>query len=71
MKGVSKTIENEAKDQKRGLPGMLLDILSATLLENVLTGKGAIATSQGQSIIRAGEVTFRAGEGTIRAGKDF
>ena len=64
IKGVSKTIKNEAKEQKRGFLGMLLGPLGTSLLGNLLTGKGAIAASQGQS-------TTRAGEGTIRAGQDF
>ena len=53
IKGVSKTIKNEAKEQ---FLGMLFDISSASLLGNLLTGKGAVragkravATSQGQS----------------------
>ena len=50
---------------------MLLGTLCASLLENLLTGKGVIATSQGQGTIRAGEGTFKAGEGTVRAGQDF
>ena len=41
---------------------MLFGTLSATLLENLLPGKG---------IIRAGESTIRAGEGTIGASQDF
>ena len=64
IKGVSETIKNEAREQKGGFIGMLLDILGASLLENLLTGKGVIATSQGQG-------TIRAGEGTVRAGQDF
>ena len=47
IKGISKAIKNEAKEQKGGLLGMLLSTLSASLLRNLLTGKGAIATSQG------------------------
>ena len=50
---------------------MQLGTLGASLLENLLTGKGAIATSQGQGTIRAGEGTFKADEGTVRAGQDF
>ena len=50
---------------------MLLGTLGASLLGNLLIGKGAIATTQGRGIIRAGEDTFRADEGTVRAGKDF
>ena len=44
---------------------MLLVTLGASLLGNLLTGKGAIATSQGRGTIRVGEGTFKAGEGTI------
>ena len=50
---------------------MLLGTLGASLLENLLTGKGAIATTQGRGTIRAFEGTVRAGAGTIRAGQDF
>ena len=64
IKGVSETIKNEAREQKGGFIGMLLDILGASLLGTLLTGKGVIATSQGQG-------TIRAGEGTVRAGQDF
>ena len=42
---------------------MLLASLSTSLLENILTGKGAIATSQGRVVNRAGERTVRAGYG--------
>ena len=62
IKGVSETIKNEAKEQKRGIFRMLLSTLDASLLGNLLVG---------ESRIRAGEDTFRAGEGTIRAGQDF
>ena len=55
IKRISKKIKNEAKEQKGGFLGMLLDTLGASLLENLLTGKG----------------TIRAGEATIRAGQDF
>ena len=34
---------------------MLLGTLGASLLANVLTGKGVIATSQGRAIYRAGK----------------
>ena len=39
IKGVSKTIKNEAKEQKGGFLGMLLGTLRANLLRNLLTGK--------------------------------
>ena len=50
IKGISEKIQNEAKKQKGGFPGMLLGTLGASLLGNILTGKGV----------------NRAGDGTIR-----
>ena len=37
--GVSKTIQNEAKDERRGFLSILLGTLGASLLENILGGK--------------------------------
>ena len=58
LKGVTKTIENETKEQKRGFLSMLLGTLSATLLGNVLTGKGIVRAGYGNNkekgIVRAG-----------------
>ena len=62
IKGFSKTIKNESKQQKRGFLEMLLATLGASLLGNLLTVKATI---------RADEGTFRAAKGTIRAGQDF
>ena len=42
LKGVSKTIENEIKEQRGGFLSMLLGTLGASLLGNLLTGKGII-----------------------------
>ena len=42
IKGVSETIKNEAKEQTGGFLGMLLGTLGATLLRDLLTGKGTI-----------------------------
>ena len=39
LKGVTKTIKNETKEQKGGFLSMLLDTLGASLLGNLLTGK--------------------------------
>ena len=55
IKCVSETIKNEAKEQKGVFLGMLLSTLGASLLGNLLTGKG----------------TIRADEGTIRGRKKF
>ena len=46
IKGVSKTIKNEAKVQKRGFLSMLLDTLSAILLGNLLKGKGTVRAGE-------------------------
>ena len=53
IKDVSKKIKNEAKEQ--GFLSMLLGSLGASLLGNLLAGKGAIVTRQGRGIIRAGQ----------------
>ena len=63
-KDVSETIKNEAKEQKCGFLGMLLDTLGASLLGNLLTGKGVKVKVPGRGIIRASK-------GTDRAGQDF
>ena len=42
LKGVSETIENEAKEQKSGFLSMLLATLGASLLGNILARKGII-----------------------------
>ena len=45
IKGVSETIKNEGKEQKGGFLGTLLGSLGASLLGDLLTDKGTIATS--------------------------
>ena len=45
IKDFNETIKNEAKEQKGRYIGMLLGTLGASLLGNLLTEKGAIATS--------------------------
>ena len=52
IKGVSETIKNGEKEQKGGFLRMFLGTLAASLLGNLLPGKG----------------TIRSDEGTIRAG---
>ena len=56
LKGVTKTIENETKEQRGGFLSMLLGTLGASLLGNLLTGKG---------MMRAGEGIVRAGQGSV------
>ena len=48
---------------------MLLGTLSASLLGNVLTGKGI--NKKGKGIKRAGEGIVRADEGIVRAGEGY
>ena len=54
-KGVSETIENEAKKRKGGFLGMLLNKLGASLLGSTLVDKGGI----------------RAGRRTTRVDQEF
>ena len=63
LKGVSETIQHEAKEQRGEFVSMLLGTLGASLLGDILS-KGL--SSKG--VIRAGEGIIRADEGTIRAG---
>ena len=59
LKGVSETIQHEAKEQRGGFLSMLLGTLGAFLLRDVLS-KGL----SGKGVIRAGEGTIRAGYGS-------
>ena len=63
LKGVSKTIENETKEQRGGFLSMLLGTLGASLLGNLLTGGKGIMRA-GDGIVRAGDRIVRAGEGS-------
>ena len=58
LKGVNKTIKNEAKEQKGGFLSMLLGTLGASLLGNILAGKGIVragsGNKKGKGIVRAG-----------------
>ena len=66
---VTETVQNEVKEQKGRFISMLLGTLVASLLGNLLWGKGAIATSQRRAIYRAGKGKGinRAGERIVRA----
>ena len=55
VQGTTETTKSEVKEQKGGFLSLLLGTLGASLLGNLLSGKGVI----------------RAGEGIIRAGQDF
>ena len=50
---VTQVIENEAKEQRGGFLGMLLGTLSASLLENMLTGKSlSVQEKEQQQLVR-------------------
>ena len=57
LKGVTKTIKNETKEQKGGFLSMLLGTLGASLLGNILAGKGIVragsGSKKGKGIVRA------------------
>ena len=57
LKGVTETVQNKAKEQKRGFLSMLLGTLGVRLLGNILTGP---------RINRAGEGIVRDGYGNSK-----
>ena len=58
LKGVTKTIKNETKELKGGFLSMLSGTLRASLLGNLLSGKGVVRAGyrnkQEKGIVRAG-----------------
>ena len=58
MKGVTKTVKNETKEQKEGFLSLSLGTLVTSLLVNLLTGKGieraGSGNNKGKGIVRAG-----------------
>ena len=58
LKGVTKTIKNETKEQKGGFLSMLLRALGASLFGNFLAGEGIVragsGNKKGKGIVRAG-----------------
>ena len=48
LKGVTKTIKNETKEQKGGFLSMLFGTLGASLLGNLLAGKGIVRAGTGR-----------------------
>ena len=62
VKGVSKTIDNEAKERSGGFLSKLLSTLCARLLGNMFVGK---------RVIRTGEGVIRLGTGTVGARQEF
>ena len=57
LKGFSETVQNEAKEQKGGFLSMYLSTLGASLLGNMLAGKGITRAGygfKGKGILKAG-----------------
>ena len=54
VKRVTKTDQNEVKDQNGGFLSMLLGTLVANLLGNLLTRKGIHRAGEGKEVLRAG-----------------
>ena len=59
-KGVTNTIKNETKEQKSGFLSMFLGTLGASLLGNLLVGKGIARVGSGNP--------SKKGKGIVRAG---
>ena len=53
LKAVTKTIKIETKEQNRGFVSILLGTFGASLLANLLAGKGVVRAGSGKGIVRA------------------
>ena len=82
LKGVTETVQNEVKEQKWGFLSMLLGTLGASLLENILTGRGINRAVKGWGWGKNRSVEFaiatrqswgivRAGYGSLSSKMDF
>ena len=60
LKGFTKTIKDETKEQKGGFLSMLLGTLGASLLGNLLSGKGIARVGSGNP--------SKKGKGTVSVG---
>ena len=60
LKGATKTLKDETKEQKEEFLSILLGTLGATLLGNLLSGKGIVRAGSGKN---KGKGIFRAGSG--------
>ena len=53
LKGVTETVQNEVKEQKGGFLSILLGTLGASLLGNLLIGRGIYRAGKGKGVLRA------------------
>ena len=63
LKGVTKAIKSETKEQKGRFVSILLGTLGASLLGNLLTGKGIVRAGSGRP-----SYENKKGKGIVRAG---
>ena len=61
LKGVTKAVKNETREQREEFWSMLLATLGASLLENILSGKGIVRAGSGN---KKGKVIVTTGYGT-------
>ena len=71
LKGVTETVRNEVKERKGGFLSLLLGTLGASLLGNILAGRGINRAEKGSGINRAGEGVLRTGYGICFSKMDF
>ena len=64
MKGVTKTIKNEKKEQERGSLSLLLSTLGTSLSGNILAGKGIVWARSGRCSLKS----YKKGKGIVRTG---
>ena len=74
LKEVTKKFKNETKEQKGGFLSILLGILGASLLGNILAGKGVVRPgSDRRSLNSSTSYGNKKGKGVVRAayGKEW
>ena len=64
LKGGTKTIKNETKERKEGSLSLLLGTLGASLLGNILAGKGIVRAGSGRRSLNS----YKKGREIVRAG---
>ena len=69
LKRVTKTIKNKTKEQKGEFLSMLLGTLGASLLGNILAGKGIVRADSARRSLNSSTLHGnKNGKGTVRAG---
>ena len=71
LKGITETVQNEVKERKGGFFSMLLGTLGASLLGNILAGKGINRAGKSQGINRGCEGVLRTSYGNSSSKMDF